>query len=101
MDDPIDVQKNKGMAIVAYFIFFIPLLTDAKHSPFAMFHANNGLILQAGGLIASFILAFIPFVGMIAQLGLFVLWIMGIVSAAQGQMKPLPLIGSITILKAS
>ena len=27
-----DIEKNKTMAILAYFIFFIPLLTDAKDS---------------------------------------------------------------------
>ncbi len=40
--DPEDVEKNKAMAILAYIIFFIPLLA-AKESKFAMYHANQGL----------------------------------------------------------
>jgi len=41
---PADVQANKAMAIIGYilpFLFFIPLVTDAKTSPFARFHANQ------------------------------------------------------------
>ena len=90
-----DVTKNKGMAIVAYFIFFLPLLTDAKNSQFAMFHANQGLLL----LIASIILWFIPIIGWIVNIVVLIFWIMGIVGAAQGKMKPLPLIGGIKILR--
>jgi hypothetical protein len=37
--DPSDVQRNKGMAVLAYIIFFIPLLA-ARDSKFAMYHAN-------------------------------------------------------------
>lgn len=43
-----DVEKNKLMAVIGYvlpILFFIPLLTDAKESKFAMFHANQHLVL--------------------------------------------------------
>ncbi len=103
--DPNDVAKNKTMAILAYFIFFLPLITDAKDSQFAKFHANQGLLL----VIASFammaidiVLAFIPIVGWFASIGLhiaiFVFWIMGLVNASNGQMKELPVIGSIHLI---
>lgn len=103
--DPQDAEKNKLMGILAYIIFFIPLLA-AKDSKFAMYHANQGLVLFLGCIavmIASFILAFIPFLGwlisFVAWIGIMVLAILGIINAAKGECKPLPLIGGITILK--
>lgn len=99
--DPADVAKNKTMAILAYFIFFLPLVTDAKDSPYAKFHANQSLVL----LIAWFVLMFIniiPILGWIisffGSIAVFVFWIMGLINAANGKMKELPLVGTIHIL---
>ncbi len=93
-------EKNTGMAIIAYIIFFIPLLTDAKKDPFVKFHVKQGLIIFIGWFvigIIGYILSFIPFVGwMISRLLnvlLFVLMIVGIMNAAKGERKPLPIIG--------
>lgn len=100
--DPADVEKNKGMAIVAYIIFFIPLLA-AKDSPFAMYHANQGLTLFLAAVAVNIVFTIIPIIGWIllpfANLAVVVLAIIGIVNAANGTTKPLPLIGSITLLK--
>ena len=97
-----DVEKNKVMAILAYFIFFLPLLT-AKNSKYAMHHANQSLVLVLISIGANVVGALIPFlgsvVGMVVGVGVLVLWIMGIISAANGEMKPLPVIGQITLLK--
>jgi uncharacterized membrane protein len=103
-----DVEKNKAMAIVGYIIpilFFIPLISDAKNSPFAKYHANqqlNLLLFWVAGWIASFILAFI-FIGFLIMfavwIGGIVLLIMGVINANKGEMKPLPLIGGITLIK--
>jgi len=38
-------EKNTGMAIVAYILFFIPLLTDAKKDPFVKYHVKQGLVI--------------------------------------------------------
>jgi uncharacterized membrane protein len=51
---PQDAEENKGMAIIAYVIFFVPLITgDYKKSPFVKFHTNQGTILAivAAGLL--------------------------------------------------
>lgn len=100
--DPADVQANKGMAVVAYILFFIPLIA-AKNSPYAMYHANQGLTLFLVSLAANIVLSVIPFIGALllplANLALLVLVILGIVNAAQGQAKPLPIIGGYTLLK--
>lgn len=103
-----DADKNKALAIVGYiipFLFFVPLVTDAKNSPYAKFHANqqlNLLLFVVVGYIVSMILTFILigiliyFVVMIASI---VFAIMGIISAAKGEMKKLPWIGGFEIIK--
>ena len=89
-------KKNIGMAVVAYILFFVPLLTDAKNDPFVKFHVKQGLVLFIGYVIEMFI-GSIPVIGRVIAplLGilLFVLFIMGIINAANGKEKPLPVIG--------
>jgi uncharacterized membrane protein len=42
----IDVNSDKSMAVLAYILFFVPLVTGAhKRSPFVRFHANQGTVL--------------------------------------------------------
>ncbi|HBS58821.1 MAG: hypothetical protein AAGU23_04095 [Bacillota bacterium] len=100
--DPADVEKNKGMAILAYIIFFIPLLA-AKESKFAMYHANQGLVLFLAAMVANVVGAIIPLIGWfvimpLANLAIVIFAVLGIINAAQGVMKPLPLIGNITLI---
>ena len=102
--DPQDINNNKGMSVLAYigFLFLVPLLA-CPNSKFARYHTNQGLVL---GVVTG-ILGIIPIAGLIiggllsAVGGIFtlVLMIMGIINAAQGQAKELPLIGKITLLK--
>ena len=105
--DPADIQNNKVMAVLAYIgiLFLIPLLA-AKDSKFARFHANQGLILFLAGIVASIasgILVWIPVIGwlisILLSIALLVFMILGIVNAAQGKAKELPLIGGIKILQ--
>lgn len=109
--DPQDINNNKGMSVLAYigFLFLVPLLA-CPNSKFARYHTNQGLVLFllefALGVVTG-ILGIIPIAGLIiagllsAVGGIFtlVLMIMGIINAAQGQAKELPLIGKITLLK--
>ncbi|MDR2119252.1 MAG: DUF4870 domain-containing protein [Tannerella sp.] len=102
-----DAQDNKIFGILAYFgiLFLVPLLA-AKESPFARFHANQGLILfilYVIVIIVGAILGIIPviggIIGLVLYLGLFVLAILGIINAAKGEKKELPLIGKFQIIK--
>lgn len=100
-----DAQDNKVMAILAYIIFLVPLLA-AKDSPFARYHTNQGLVLFicafAAGIVLGILIFIIPFLALISwilNLGVLALMIIGIINASKGEMKPLPLIGSIQILK--
>lgn len=102
-----DAEKNKVMAIVGYLIpllFFIPLVTDAKNSPFAKFHANQQLALLIAAVIVNMVGGVIPFLGWfvilpLGSIAILVFAIMGIISAAKCEMKPLPLIGKISLIK--
>ena len=87
--------KNIGMAIVAYILFFIPLLTDAKNDPFVKYHVKQGLVLFISGFVIM-VVSWMPIIrwfAWILNLGIFVLFIIGVINAATGKEKPLPLIG--------
>lgn len=99
--DQSDAEKNKVMGILAYIIFFIPMLA-AKDSRFAMFHAKQGLMLFILSIVVSLASSIIPFIGwfLISWAGsilVLVLAIIGIINAAKGEMKPLPWIGELAI----
>lgn len=102
-----DIQQNKGMAVLSYFgfLFLVPLLA-APQSPYARFHVNQGVVLFILDVILgaiSFALGFIPvagaIIGYVLYVCLLVFVIMGIVNAATGKVKELPLIGKIRIIK--
>lgn len=102
---PTDIDRNKGMGIAAYIIFFLPLLA-AKDSPYARFHANQGLVLLITSILVSIvdrILGLIPLIGwlisLVLGLAVFALFILGIVNAAGGKAKRLPLIGTFDLIK--
>lgn len=88
-------EKNTGMAIIAYILFFIPLLTDAKDDPFVKYHVKQGILLFIVSITIT-VLAWSPIIFILSvplHLGLFILFVIGVVNAAQGKKEPLPLIG--------
>jgi uncharacterized membrane protein len=114
-------QDEKTMAIIAYILFFIPLLTGAhKTSPFVKFHTNQGAVLfivTIGWSIAHSIITAIlrllfsgtglwSILGGLISLVLGLVWlvptvlcILGIMSAVKNETKPLPIISKFTIIK--
>lgn len=116
-----DAQQNKSMGILAYILFFVPLLAGAhKTSPFVKYHTNQGTVLAlfavALGIVQAILQAILTAIllnswnswGVWSLLTtiLSLLWIvpaifcvLGIINASKGEMKPLPVIGGITILK--
>lgn len=116
-----DIEQNKVMAILAYFGFLVivPVIA-AKNSPFAKFHANQGLVLFLSMIawiiadsIVSAILRAILWKGLglwsiyslcttvldICYIGFTILAIIGIINVLNGRAKDLPLIGKFRILK--
>jgi uncharacterized membrane protein len=113
--DPDDAEKNKIFGIIAYIgiLCLVPLFA-VKESPFAKYHANQGLtlflaeiVLWIGlGVIEALIYFIIPsgfgVIGLlfgIIKLSPFVLAIIGIINASQGKCVPLPLIGGVKLIK--
>jgi uncharacterized membrane protein len=101
-----DIQDGKMMAILAYIIFLIPLLTS-RENKYAMFHTEQAIILlitwvviYIGFTILTIILnqisalaCGIGIINLIVWIGFVVLWIIGIINAAGGKLKELPVIG--------
>ena len=100
-------NNEKMAAILAYIAFFLPMLM-AKDSKFAMYHANQGLLWLIAVvalstvdaiLYSTFVLAPVAMLlGTIGGIFLFVLFVMGIINANNGEMKPLPVIGNMATL---
>ena len=115
---PAPKQQNSVMGILSYLsiLCLIPLLTE-KNDPYVQYHAKQGtnlfiieaIVGIAGGILTG-ILNFIPFIGGflsgilgfatgVLSLCFFVLSILGIVNACNGEMKPLPVIEKIQLIK--
>lgn len=115
---PAPKQQNTVMGILSYLsiLCLIPLLTE-KNDAYVQYHAKQGtnlfvieVIVGIVGGILSGVLKFIPFVGGflggiigfatgVLSLCFFVLSILGIVNACNGEMKPLPVIEKIQLIK--
>lgn len=112
--DEQDIQDNKVYAVLAYFgpLVLIPILL-AKESKFAKFHSNQGLVLMIAEIAFTIIYTVLSTVIIVIawQLGIVVsivgllafvfpvLAIIGIINAAQGRAKELPIVGKIRLLK--
>ncbi len=107
-------SNDKLFGVLAYLEILVLIPIFAGKTEFTRYHANQGLvlliasaILGVAAVILNIILAFIPFVGWIigglisgvVGLACLALAIIGIVHVCNGEMKPLPVIGGITILK--
>lgn len=111
--DASDAEKNKVFGILAYIIFWIPLLA-ARESKFARYHTNQGLVLFlawiCSAVVGSFLLGLmvlLPFIGFsffflghaVIGLGVTYLCVLGIINAANKECKPLPFIGHYVLIK--
>jgi uncharacterized membrane protein len=85
-----DIEENRIYAVIAYFwlLFLVPLLVR-RESPYAQFHATQGLILAVAWFIAS-ILHIIPVIGQVAALALFIINVMAVIKAWNGEAWRLP-----------
>ena len=88
-------MDKKTTGIVAYIsVIGLVIALAAGDREGAKFHINQALVI----LLFNF-LVFIPYVGRAWAAFMMVCWIMGIVSAAKEEEKPVPLIGGIQLLK--
>jgi uncharacterized membrane protein len=102
---PAPVAEDKTAAIVAYItlIGFVVavILHGNKKTQLGAYHLRQSLGLMLLWVVSFFVnvvLGFIPFVGWLVALaiwaGLLVLWVMGLLAAANGEMKPVPVVGT-------
>ena len=112
--DKADIEQNKVMGVLAYlsWLVLIPIFA-AKGSKFARFHANQGLVLAiteiawwiVQGILSSVLysiswrLGFISTILGLVNIVFLVLLVIGIMNAANGRAKELPVIGKFKILK--
>jgi uncharacterized membrane protein len=96
--------EDKTVAILSYLtlIGFIVALVmhSSKKTQLGAFHLRQmlGIFLSAlAALVCEFILIFIPILGWLCILAIwisiFVLWLMGLLAAIKGEMKPTPILG--------
>lgn len=100
MDDNPSPIENKTIGIVAYLtvigLLIAFILNQEKKDAFGTYHIRQALGITVCGITLSFI-AIIPILGwIVAILGsllLFVMWIVGLINAVNGNMKPVPVLG--------
>ncbi len=84
--------EDKTVAIVSYITIFgfiaAIVINSNKKTQLGAFHLRQML-----GLILTGLLMVIPLLNILIGICLLVLWIMGLMSAINGQMKPVPLLG--------
>jgi uncharacterized membrane protein len=104
---PAVTTEDRTVAILTYLTiigFFIAIVMhSSKKTALGAFHLRQGLGLFVTGLaiwIPGIIISLIPFVNFLMILvwpavgiGLFVLWVMGLIAAVNGQQKPMPILG--------
>lgn len=110
-----DIANNKGMAVLAYLgiLVLVPLFA-ANNSPYARYHANQGLVLLivdivlmiAAAILSAIFLAISwrlyflsTLLWLVASIIMLVFVILGIINAASGKAKELPIIGKIKLLR--
>lgn len=117
--DRADIEQNKVVCAISYIsvLFFLPLVS-CPNSRFGKFHANQALILLIAsaaigtvGSICNGVVEVIPFlpdfirgistalIGLITSVGPLAGMVFGIVNAAEGKAKELPLIGKFRLIK--
>ncbi|PKP13938.1 MAG: hypothetical protein CVU08_02855 [Bacteroidetes bacterium HGW-Bacteroidetes-3] len=100
-------MDGKSIAIISYLTivgWVIALVMNSNNkSQLAIYHIRQSLFIMLVGIafyIAQTMLLFIPYLGWLVSLllfpvglALFVLWIMGLISAINGEEKPIPIVG--------
>ncbi len=94
------INDGKNIAIIAYLtiigLIIAFVLNNEKRNDFATYHIRQSLGIFLT-LFVSGVISYIPFIGWIISavtaLLMIILWIIGIINAANGNKKPVPLLG--------
>ena len=90
------VEEGKTMAIISYItvigtiIAFV--MNSSKKNTFAQFHIRQAIGIFVVGIVLGFVARFVP---MVSFLGIvvFILLILGLIGAIQGEEKKIPVLG--------
>ncbi len=85
-----DIEENRYVAALSYLgiLFLIPLLMK-KESPFAQFHAKQGLVITIAWIVGSFVFWF-PIIGWALAVVLFVADVMALFRTLSGESWEIP-----------
>ena len=92
-------DNGKNIAIIAYITIIGWVIALVMHNnnktALGAYHIRQMLGIMLLGLALSILnmLLDIYILGLIIQIGLLVLWILGLIAAVQGEKKPVPLLG--------
>lgn len=93
------VKEGKTMAIISYITWIGTLMAfimnNEKHNSFAAFHIRQMIGLSLFSLGISIIARIAGPVAGILGIGLFVLWIIGLMGAIKGEEKRVPFVGDL------
>lgn len=95
-NDITGVDNSKLMAALSYvgFLVLVPLFMYLK-DPFVKFHAKQGVVILAGEVLAVFAVAWVPVVGNLLFIILFITSVLGLIQALQGKRWKIPGIGDL------
>jgi len=79
------------LTLIGWVIAFVLYQNDK--SELAIYHIRQSLGILILGIVG-WVVFWIPIIGWAAGIFLFVLWLMGLIYAAQGEARPIPLIGN-------
>lgn len=93
--DPKDIEDNKFVAALSYiYVFFLVPLLMKRESPFAQFHARQGLVFALAFTVGG-LLFWIPFFGQLLFIIVLVANVYALIQAMQGKVWRPPFVGDI------
>ncbi len=89
-------MNDHTVGIIAYitWIGFIIALCAGNKNEYTNFHINQALVINL-----FFLVGWIPVIGWLWDIFMFVCWVIGISGANKDECRPIPLLGGIIILK--
>ena len=94
------MNEDKTAAIISYFwwigLLIAFIMNNNRRSAFTSFHIRQSIGLSIISFVLGIFTKFgIEMFAVILFLGLFVLWVMALLSAIKGEEKPIPLVGEL------
>ncbi len=92
-------DNGKTVAIIAYITLIgwiiALIMNNGNKTALGSYHVRQSLGIMCVGIVLSIVIGFIgiSILTWIVQLAILVFWILGLISAIQGEMKPVPVLG--------